>query len=187
MPLQTITKVGCFDQDIANQINSNFQVAGSTAGNTHITGTLTVDGASTLTGNVSAGGTLGVTGATTLTGLLTANGGIAPAVQVCSGSADAVTFASAVNIAIFTSTGPDAATLATPGAGDVGKVLVLVNTNTTQNVVTTAANKIGNGTASTGDTLTAPAHAGAVTILVASNGLWNMGVLGTGSWVLTEV
>lgn len=112
---------------------------------------------------------------------------MSPVSQVCSGSADAVLFSSAINIAIFTSTGPDAATLATPGAGDVGKILILVNTNTTQNVVTTAANKIVNGTATAGDTLTAPAHAGAVAVLVASNGFWNIIVGGTGSWVLSEV
>ncbi len=110
-----------------------------------------------------------------------------PTVQVCDGATDAVTFTNAINVAIFTSTGPDAATLATPGASDVGKLLYLVNTNTTQNVVTTAANKIVNGTATAGDTLTAPAHAGAVTVLVASNGFWNMLVYGTGTWVLSEV
>jgi hypothetical protein len=38
------------------------------------TGTLTVDGASTLTGNVSMGGTLAVTGASTLTGNTTVGG-----------------------------------------------------------------------------------------------------------------
>src|SRR3974390_746602 len=71
---------------------------------------------------------------------------IVPSVQVCSGSADAVTFANAINIAIFTSTGPDTATLATPGASDVGKVLILVNTNTTQNTCATASGKILIGT-----------------------------------------
>ena len=110
-----------------------------------------------------------------------------PTVQVCSGATDAVLFGSSFNVAVFTSTGPDAATLATPGAGDVGKVLLLVNTNTTQNVVTTAANKIVNGTATPGDTLTAPAHAGAVATLIASNGFWNLDVSGTGTWVLSEV
>lgn len=110
-----------------------------------------------------------------------------PNVQVCSGTLDAVTFNSAFNVAVFTSTGPDAATLATPGASDVGKILILVNTNTTQNVVTTEANKIVSGAASAGDTLTAPAHAGAVCVMVASNGFWNIVVGGTGSWVLTEV
>ena len=105
----------------------------------------------------------------------------APTVQVCSGSADAVLFGSPFNVAIFTSTGPDAATLAVPGAGDIGKVLMLVNTNTTQNVVTTTANKIVNGTATPGDTLTAPAHAGAVAVLVASSGFWNLQVSGTGT------
>ena len=110
-----------------------------------------------------------------------------PIVQVCSGATDAVLFGSALNVAVFTSTGPDAATLATPGASDVGKILILVNTNTTQNTVTTSANKILNGSATLGDTLTAPAHAGAVAVLVASNGFWNLVVGGTGSWVLSEV
>lgn len=124
------------------------------------------------------------------TNLANLNAGIAAitaSVQTYSGTTDAVTFAQPYNIAIFTSTGPDAATLAVPGAGDVGKVLVLVNTNTTQNTVTTTANKIVNGGATPGDTLTAPAHAGATTMLVASNGFWNLLVGGTGSWVLSEV
>lgn len=112
---------------------------------------------------------------------------LAPCVQVCAGATDAVTFANAVNLAIFTSTGPDAATLATPGSGDVGKILVLVNTNTTQNVVTTAANKITSGATSAGDTLTAPAHSGAAAVLIAYNGFWSLVVGGTGSWVLSEV
>ena len=107
--------------------------------------------------------------------------------QVLSGTVDAVLFSRQFNIAMFTSTGPDAATLATPGADDVGKVLMLINTNTTQNTVTTAANKITSGASSAGDTLTAPAHAGAVAILVAYNGYWALVVGGTGSWVLSEV
>lgn len=117
------------------------------------------------------------------------NSSLAPCVQVCSGTTDAVTFANAINVAVFTSASPNAndATLATPGAADVGKVLILVNTNTTQNTVTTAANKILTGDTTPGDTLTAPAHAGATTILVATNGFWNMVVGGTGSWVLSEV
>ena len=107
--------------------------------------------------------------------------------QVASGTADAIMYSRQLNVCIFTSTGPDSATLATPGANDVGKILILVNTNTTQNTVTTAANKIVSGAASAGDTLTAPAHAGAVAVLVASNGFWNLVVGGTGSWVLSEV
>jgi len=110
---------------------------------------------------------------------------LSPSVQVCSGTADAVTFANATNIAVFTSTGPDAATLATPGAGDVGKRLILINTNTTQNAVKTAANKIVDGSGTPGDTLTAPAHNGAAALLVASNGFWN--VVSYGNWVLSEV
>lgn len=115
------------------------------------------------------------------------NVNVTPNVQVCSGATDAVTFANPINIARFTSTGPDAATLATPVAGDAGKILILINDNTTQNVVTTSANVIVNGTASPGDTLTAPAHAGAVTVLIASNLKWAMLVNGTGGWVLSEV
>lgn len=108
-----------------------------------------------------------------------------PTVQVCAGTTDAITFTNAINVAIFTSTGPDAATLATPGASDVGKVLVLVNTNTTQNAVTTAANKVLDGSATPTNTLTAPVHAGATAILVASNGFWNVAALG--NWVSSEV
>lgn len=98
---------------------------------------------------------------------------------------DAVTFTSAINIAIFTVlTTADAATLATPGASDVGKILILVNTNTIQNTVTTASGKLLNGAAA-GHILTAPATAGAVSILIASNGFWNIATIGTGTWVLS--
>lgn len=110
-----------------------------------------------------------------------------PSVTVYTSTADAVTFANAYNVAIFTSIGPDLATLATPVAGDNGKVLVLINTNTTQTTVTTAANKILNGTATPGDTLTAPAHAGAVVVLYAAALFWNIAPAGTGTWVLSEV
>jgi len=113
---------------------------------------------------------------------------LSPAVQTCAGAADAVTFANAVNIAIFTSTtdtGANAATLAVPGASDVGKVLIIINTNTTQNVINTTAGKFLIGTATAYGTLTAPAHAGAVVVLIASNGFWNVLVLGTGTWVLS--
>jgi len=106
--------------------------------------------------------------------------------QICSGSADAVLYSRQFNVAIFTSTG-DTATLGTPTVDDVGKVLILVNTNTTQNTVATGANKITNGSGTAGDTLTAPAHAGAVAVLVAYNGYWALVVGGTGSWVLSEV
>jgi len=116
-----------------------------------------------------------------------ATGGPLPSATTYTGTVDAITFAAAYNVAVITSTGPDLCTLATPGAGDIGKTLVLINTNTTQTTVTTTANKILNGTASTYDTLTAPAHAGAVAMLIATNGFWNVGVLGTGTWVLSEV
>src|ERR1700733_12250145 len=107
--------------------------------------------------------------------------------QALTGATDVVKFANQFNLPIFPSPSPDAATLATPGADDVGKVLILVNTNTSQTTVTTAQNKIVNGSGTPGDTLTAPAHAGAVAVLVASNGFWNLVVGGTGSWVLSEV
>ena len=159
---------GAFSQASINQINTNSQATISTGGGQTIAGALTVSGLLTA-------GSASIPGVTT------------PAVQTAAGTTDAVTFVQPINICIFTSTGPDGATLATPGAGDVGKILILVNTNTTQNVVTTAANKIVNGTGTAGDTLTAPAHAGAVAFLVASNGFWNLVVGGTGSWVLSEV
>lgn len=116
------------------------------------------------------------------------NTNLVPCVQVAAGAADAVLFANPLNICIFTSTtdtGAGAATLAVPGASDVGKVLILVNTNTTQNVVTTTASKLLIGTATAYGTLTAPAHAGAVIVLIASNGFWNIVVGGTGTWVLS--
>lgn len=107
--------------------------------------------------------------------------------QVASGAADVIAYSRQLNIAIFTSvsdTGGNNATLATPGANDVGKILIMVNTVTTQNVVKTASGKILNGAAA-GSTLTAPATAGATMILVASNGYWNTVVGGTGTWVLS--
>ena len=119
--------------------------------------------------------------------LANGNTNLAPCVQLLTGTTDAVTFANAINVVIFTSTGPDLATLAVPVAADAGKILILVNTNTTQTTVTTTANKIVSGAATAGDTLTAPAHAGAVAILVAYTGFWALVVGGTGSWVLSEV
>ena len=116
------------------------------------------------------------------------NTNLSPCVQVAAGAADAVTFANSINVCIFTSTtdtGAGAATLAVPGAGDVGKILILVNTNTTQNVVTTTASKFLIGGSSAYGTLTAPNKAGAVIILIASNGFWNIPVSGTGTWVLS--
>ena len=116
------------------------------------------------------------------------NTNLVPCLQTYSGASDAVTFANAVNIAIFTSTkdtGAGAATLAVPGAADVGKILILVNTNTTQNVITTTASKFLIGTNTAYGTLTAPANAGAIAVLVASNGFWNVTVLGVGTWVLS--
>ncbi len=104
--------------------------------------------------------------------------------QVASGTADAVLFSRQLNICIFTSTTDTGATLATPGANDVGKILIIMNDNTTQNVVTTASGKIRNG-ATTGLHLTAPATAGSVVMLIASNGFWNLLVAGTGAWVLS--
>ena len=110
-----------------------------------------------------------------------------PNVTVYTGTTDAIAFPNAYNVAIITSTGPEAATLATPVAGDNGKTLVIINTNTTQSTVTTAANKILNGTGTAGDTLTAPAHAGAVVVLYAAALFWNIAPAGTGTWVLSEV
>lgn len=115
------------------------------------------------------------------------SGGGLPQSTVYTGTTDAITFPAAYNVAIITSTGPDLATLATPVAADNGKVLVLINTNTTQTTVTTAANKILNGTGTAGDTLTAPAHAGAVVVLFAAALFWNIAPAGTGTWVLSEV
>ena len=188
------TAIIVHDKATGGVVLAGGSTGGASLGNTAITGTLSVSGLTTLSAAATVGTTLGVTGALTasstshLVGAVTADSTITwkPKVQTASGATDAVLFADALNVCIFTSTGPDAATLATPGAGDVGKILLLVNTNTTQNKVTTAANKILNGS-TPGDTLTAPATAGAVAVLIATNGFWNFLVGGTGSWVLSEV
>jgi hypothetical protein len=116
-------------------------------------------------------------------GLISAQG--AGSIQTLTGTSDAVTFGGQLNVAVFSGTGVDAATLAVPGAGDVGKVLVLVSANGSANTVTTTTGKVVDGTSSTFTTATAPAHSGAVAIYVASSGFWNAGVFGTGTWVLS--
>jgi hypothetical protein len=168
---------GCFTPDAINQLENAAQLG--TVGNGGLAITVGAATVSTLTatGNASVSGNLVVSG--NVSGF--------PSSTIYSGATDAVTFPSAMNIAIFTSTGPDAATLAVPGVGDVGKILILVNTNSSANAVTTTANKILNGTATTYDTLTAPVHPGAVAVLIASNGFWNYWVFTTGTWVLSEV
>ena len=188
-----VTQLGCFiQQALDGLIQTNKGVAQTIADALTVTGALTTTGGVVNPGNSTVTGTMTVTGAAALNGGLTVVGSSAlgvltwaPSIQTCAGSADAVLFANALNIAMFTSTGPDSGTLATPIAGDNGKILILVNTNTTQNVVATAAGKILSGAASAGGTLTAPAHAGAVCVLVAANLFWNMIVGGTGSWVVS--
>lgn len=73
-----------------------------------------------------------------------------------------------------------ALTLATPTAGlpnaatpgDDGKVLTVISTTAYAHTITTAANKIVDGTTTTKDTVTFPVHAGGVCKLMAYNGLW---------------
>lgn len=73
-----------------------------------LSGSLTVDGASTLTGAVSAGSTLGVTGASTFTGAATFDGNVAHpdatnggTVQVCEGSHAHTDVEAAVTICVI--------------------------------------------------------------------------------------
>src|SRR6185437_4328756 len=80
---------------------------------------------------------------------------------------------------VFITKGSAAAiTLATPTAGlpsaggDDGKTLTIVSTTAFAHVVTTAANKIADGSTTTKDTLTFAAHAGSCAKLVAYNALW---------------
>ena len=82
---------------------------------------------------------------------------------------------------VFITKGSAAAlTLATPTAGlpnaatpgDDGKVLTVVSTTAFAHTITTAANKIVDGSTTTKDTFTFPAHAGGVAKVVAYNGLW---------------
>ena len=162
-----------------------FSTASIASLNHNATLEVTTDGGQTISGALTLTGALTAASAA-ITGALSAGSlSFGPTIQTAAGSADAVTFASALNICVFTSTGPDTATLAVPAAGDAGKILILVNTNTTQNTCATTTNKFLIGTASTYTTLTAPAHAGAVIVLVASSGFWNIVVGGTGTWVLS--
>jgi hypothetical protein len=80
---------------------------------------------------------------------------------------------------VFITKGSAAAiTLATPTAGlpaaggDDGKVLTIVSTTAFAHTVTTAQNKIADGSTTTKDTLTFAAHAGSCAKLVAYNALW---------------
>lgn len=156
---------GVFSTASINQINTNTQATISTGGGQTIAGALTV------------------------AGLLTANGGVTvpPSVTLYSGTSDAIQYPNAINVAIFTGNA-DLATLSTPGSADEGKVLILLaGSGGTSCTVTTSANKILSGSASTWDTLTSGTHAGALAILVASNGFWNTNPLGVGAWTLSEV
>ena len=165
-----LTKQGAFDADIENALNTEMtSLATVVAANALDAMSTTPVGNQTMVGNLVVTGTVVS----------------APNPQVLNGTTDAVTFTKAINVALFTSTGPDAATLATPVSADQGKILILVNNNTTQNTVTTAAGIIINGAAS-GHILTAPAVAGSVAMLIATPGLkWAAAVLGAGTWVLT--
>lgn len=166
-----LVKQGSFDADVENAINSTL---------TNLQSVAAANATDAISASQAAGQT--IASALTVTGALTLNSPLP--VQVASGAADVIAFTHAINICVVTSTGPDSATLATPAAGDQGKILILINTNTTQNVVTTSAGKIVIGTGTTYNTLTAPAHAGGVALLIAANLLWNAAVLGTGEWVL---
>jgi hypothetical protein len=95
-------------------------------------------------------------------------------VTAYSGSTDAIKFPAVSNIAEINATGVDACTLATPGANDVGKTLLIASTTAHAHTVTTAANKIQDGSGTNGDTLTFAAQAGANCMLIAVNGFWQV-------------
>ncbi|MGB2629072.1 MAG: hypothetical protein WAK20_19965 [Candidatus Acidiferrum sp.] len=159
-----------------------FSTASIAALNNNATLEITTEGGQTINGALTLSGILTAAGAT-ITGPVSS----APSVTAYSGTADAVLYPNAINVALFTGTGVDAATLGTPGSADAGKILVLVNANGSADTVTTAANKVVTGSSSAFDTLTSPAHSGAMAILVASNGFWNTNPLGVGAWTLSEV
>ena len=97
-------------------------------------------------------------------------GGWQDKIQVASGSADALTFPSAVMI---TTAGVDATTLATPvaggpGVGDDGKRLLVMDTSGHAHTITTASNKI----VPSHSVVTFGGGVGASIQFVAYNGLW---------------
>ena len=98
------------------------------------------------------------------------------AAQSYSGAAGqtAITFPAAVNIARLTDATAGAYTLATPAAADTGKLLYIESETAQAHTVTTAANKIVDGSGTNGDTLTCGAHIGANCVLMAANLLWTV-------------
>jgi hypothetical protein len=100
---------------------------------------------------------------------------------VYTGAADAIAYP---GTALINRSGAvDACTLATPTPGtDDGKVIRIVNGAAYANKVTTAANKINDGTSSTKDTITFAAYAGASIKLMAYNGMWYVIAKGGDVW-----
>lgn len=105
--------------------------------------------------------------------ILDNRGTVAQAYTGAAGSV-AITFPGAVNIARLTDATAGSYTLATPVAADTGKLLYIESETAEAHTVTTAANKIVDGSGTNGDTLTCGAHIGANCILMAANLLWTV-------------
>lgn len=86
----------------------------------------------------------------------------------------AIQFPNPVNIARLTDAGAGTYTLATPVAADTGKLLYIESETAEAHTVTTAANKIVDGSGTNGDTLTCAAHIGANCVLMAANLVWTV-------------
>lgn len=159
----SLTKQGAFDNDIESAINSTLSNLVSTVGAN-----------ATDAVSKSAGGSQSIASALAIAGAVALNGGYTAAPTAptqYSGATDAIAFPNAINIAQITSTS-EAATLATPGSADAGKLLLIINSAADANTVTTASGKILDSSSTAKDTLTATAHAGSVALLVAINGFW---------------
>lgn len=123
---------------------------------------------------VGLGGTQAILNAATIPANVSIVDNRGPIPVAYSGSTDAITFPARVNIAEINTAGVDAATLATPAAVDAGKLLLITSTTAQAHTVSTAANKIQDGSGTNGDTLTFAAHAGANCLLLAVSGFWQV-------------
>ncbi len=96
--------------------------------------------------------------------------------QIYTGAAGsvAITVPAQVNIARLTDATAGSYTLATPTAADNCKLLYIESETAEAHTVTTAANKIVDGSGTNGDTLTCAVHIGANCILMAANLLWTV-------------
>lgn len=125
---------------------------------------------------VGFGGTQAILNAATLVAGVSILDNRGPVAQAYNGGTGqtAITFPAAVNIVRLTDSGAGTYTLATPVAADTGKLLYIESETAQAHTVTTAANKIVDGSGTNGDTLTYAAHIGANCVLMAANLLWTV-------------